>query len=246
MATDRRPQFGAVPIRAMSDPSLSGLELRALVCIAWHDGFGHNGLGCTAGVRTIAEELGCDRSRAAAAIGALERGGFIASEPMATDARRRAYRVIYEDEDGLPISNLNELRDGNLSKSVAGLVAIPVATVGIQDAEISSETRPKRGKRENILKIDTPKVRTASSARARLAEIPDDETHPTHGLVAPVERILKERSSEIDSETLASWAAWLENAVDRCDPDDERGLAKRCERVADAIAGELAVRAAGL
>ena len=48
MGKDKWQTFAPLPARAMADEALAALDIRVLACLAAHDRFGANGIGCYA------------------------------------------------------------------------------------------------------------------------------------------------------------------------------------------------------
>lgn len=99
MAEGEKPGFAPLPARAIGDPRLSALHLRALGAIAMHDRLGRNRQGCWAGNKRLAEMIGCDYTRLSAALTNLATWGYIEREPHPLNKRMRVFRVLYTDDD---------------------------------------------------------------------------------------------------------------------------------------------------
>lgn len=233
--------FAPVPVRAFSDKSLTAIEHRVLQVIAWHDGLGRNGVGCTAGLEAIAAEAACERSRTAATITSLVVKGYIERLRHATNGRRREYRVVYGAEIGCETATEDRLRDSNLSGSVARSVAIKVARENANHLENTDEFEPNR---DNII---TEIREDARLRRPRIDQLSVDD-RDLMKLLAPLDRALASEPQKIEDNVLGAWRDWLEENQDEIDDFEPQNpkLVARLRRVAEAVDYELAVRAAGL
>ena len=92
--------FAAIPARAYVDRTIDGRPRDVLGVIALFDRMSltTGGQGCWATSDKIAHILGTSAPRVRACASLLENKGYIRSEPMATDRRKRTFRVIYDDE----------------------------------------------------------------------------------------------------------------------------------------------------
>ena len=102
-----KPQFAAVPNRALWDRELTDRDVRNLAVIAAHDRLSHargKGQGAWASHRRFAALAGTEYSRFSVSVNRLLDRGYLDREPLATDRRKFTYRVIYRDEDSLPFS----------------------------------------------------------------------------------------------------------------------------------------------
>lgn len=87
--------FSPMPPRAIADKVLSGLELRTLMLVAWHDRFGANGSGCYVGQRKMSEQLQAHEKSVARSIKALSDRGYLS---ITKKGRRVFYSVIYDED----------------------------------------------------------------------------------------------------------------------------------------------------
>ena len=91
--------FAMVPFRAIGDPRLSGLHLKTLAAIAWHDRGSSprgKGQGCWAGNKKLATEIGCNYANLSTAITELGRWGYVTREDHPMNKKLRIYRVTYD------------------------------------------------------------------------------------------------------------------------------------------------------
>ncbi len=105
-AADKRPAndtslaksdpWGAVPIRAASDPRLSGSHFRVLTVIARYAGFGKNGTGCYAAQQTLADATGLHITTISHRVADLVEWGYLSSRRQ-KNRRRKQYNVLYDD-----------------------------------------------------------------------------------------------------------------------------------------------------
>lgn len=93
----RRHIFAPVPVRAITDPRMTGRKLRILAMVAAHDRFSVNGVGCTLSRRALADKLGLDWSNAKRDVRALIRAGYLDETPHPTRPGRVMLAVRYDD-----------------------------------------------------------------------------------------------------------------------------------------------------
>ena len=88
--------FAAISARATRDETLTNLQFRVLMVIAAHDRLGRNGQCCWAGLKTLAQEVGCHPTNVSTALKKLRDAGYIGEARHKDDGRRKSYRIIYE------------------------------------------------------------------------------------------------------------------------------------------------------
>ena len=93
-ARKAKHQFGAIPVRAISDKRLSAADWRVLGAIARSDSFGKNGRHCYANQTTIGEWANVTRTTANKSIGKLHDLGYVAITRL---NGRREYSIVYEE-----------------------------------------------------------------------------------------------------------------------------------------------------
>ena len=81
----------------MGDRRLKASHWRVLSAIAWHDRFGVNGVGCTAGGRTLAREANVHATNLPKITRDLQDWGYIDKKHRASNRRLRTYQVIYRE-----------------------------------------------------------------------------------------------------------------------------------------------------
>lgn len=102
-----KPQYAALPNRALWDRNLTDRDVRNLAVIAAHDRLSHargTGQGAWASHKRFAALAGTEYSRFSVSVSRLLAAGYLHREPLATDRRKFTYRVIYTDDDSLPSS----------------------------------------------------------------------------------------------------------------------------------------------
>lgn len=98
----RKRTFTTLPVRAIGDQRLSGLELRCLAVISMHDGMSlpkGSGAGCFASSAKLAALVRTDVTNMSKAISRLVSLGYIVREPQQMDRRRFTLRVVFGDDD---------------------------------------------------------------------------------------------------------------------------------------------------
>lgn len=105
MARGRGPKdpFAALPTRALWEAEATGLELRVLGCVCWHDRLSKQkgGAGCYAANLTMAAEVGCTITSFSRALSAWVRRGYIERDYRGVPGKRHltVYRVKYDPAD---------------------------------------------------------------------------------------------------------------------------------------------------
>src|SRR5713226_4118079 len=116
MSDTSKPCFAPLPARAIGDPRLTGLHLRALAAIALHDrlsGPRKQGQGCWAGNDTLVQTCGCNYTNLSTAITDLVQWEYVKRAANPSNKRLRVYRVIYTEADhSVPKRNHDSLPTG--------------------------------------------------------------------------------------------------------------------------------------
>jgi len=240
-----KAKFAALPLRAIADQRLSGLELRTLACIAWHDRMSAatgKGQGAWASNATMAVRLGCHLTNLSSAITRLAKLGYITREQHHFDKRKHVYRVVYEADDSLPDDKLNGLPHDQLptddslpdDKRPAEIVCPPPEkslqfqsdaegnifreTVGRYSAEAVKEIPHKR------------RVAVATRIASSAPRFVDGE--PIHESLAKFERWFKADAASISN--LSDWETWLQTQSEDLLDEDE-AAAYRAQRLAEDV-----------
>jgi hypothetical protein len=213
-----KPQFAALPLRAVYDERLTDRDLRILAAVAAHDRMSSvrgTGQGAWASHRTMAAMVGANYSRFSVAIHKLLRLGYLTREKLPTNRRRSTYRIIYTDQDRLPSGKRMGIpcadRDEHIVCSDPQLTSWYDRDIEFQDIPQSGEINSAEAWEGNAAKAtSTPTIWVGGEQEAI-------------GL-ARLERALKSG----DGLDRLDWFVWLENAV-----EDEssmiRGWAGRLE-----------------
>jgi hypothetical protein len=224
-----KPQFAAIPNRALWDRELTDRDVRNLAVIAAHDRLSHargTGQGAWASHKRFAALAGTEYSRFSVSVNRLLARGYLNREPLATDRRKFTYRVIYTDEDSLPSSK-------ELPAEIVCSDANEDGEIVCSDPELSgceqSETDAQYiSRREGIDsaeagKIDSENQRVLANAPARQWE---DEPN-VGGQLARLERALS--AGEIIDRL--AWYQYLESAIG----DEDESNSGRASRLADKL-----------
>lgn len=99
MSETLKPTYAAIPLRALSDPALSGADFRALGAVAAHDRFAKNRTGCFASYKRLAAMAGLAIETLKRSVAKLIELGYLRCEANPMDARRRILFVEYTDAD---------------------------------------------------------------------------------------------------------------------------------------------------
>jgi DNA-binding MarR family transcriptional regulator len=99
MADEKWEPFAPVPLRAMTDVSLTAEHFRVLAAIAAYYQFGRNERPCYASHPKLAAVAGCHLKSISRTLRVLAERGYIEAAKNPFNSRQRAYRVIYLRED---------------------------------------------------------------------------------------------------------------------------------------------------
>ena len=94
-----RYDFAPLPTRSLKDGRLTGDHYRVLGIIARHDGFGRNGTGCYAGLRTLAKETELDVDAVERLVADLQGWQYVLAKTSQRNQVRTTLCVMYTDED---------------------------------------------------------------------------------------------------------------------------------------------------
>jgi hypothetical protein len=83
----------------MADEALAALDLRVLACLAAHDRFGANGIGCYASHPRLAGLVKCHLKSLSRSLRLLAEHGYINAAPHPLNKRLRVYCVVYSEAD---------------------------------------------------------------------------------------------------------------------------------------------------
>ena len=100
-----KPQFAAIPLRAIGDPELTDGDMRVLAVVAAFDRLSHargTGQGAWASHNTMSAWIGRNYSNFSTTMNKLLKLGYVVREPRETDRRQFTYRVVYSDDDRVP------------------------------------------------------------------------------------------------------------------------------------------------
>jgi DNA-binding MarR family transcriptional regulator len=99
MAEEKWEPFAPLPLRAMTDVSLTAEHFRVLAVIAAHDQFGRNRRPCDASHPKLATLAKCHLKSLSRTLKVLAERGYIEAAKNPLSSTQRAYRVIYLRED---------------------------------------------------------------------------------------------------------------------------------------------------
>lgn len=199
---DAKPQFAAMPVRAMSDKGLTATDLRALMVVARHDRLSrHKGTqGAWIASGKMAEIIGCDLTAFSRSISRLVERGYIIKERMTGSGmgkgKRITMRVVYDDETGFTCATSQQNGEGivdNPANSAAGELDTAVSkTVEYPPFEPPQEI--------TLSLIDSAEAGINSGEPARFADLlssPQYLRNPV-AILAQIERLLKVDGYPID------------------------------------------------
>lgn len=221
-----KPQFGAIPGRAVRDRGLTDGEFRILATVALFDRLSSvtgKGQGAWASHETMSVLCGANYSRFSTAIHKLMKEGYLTREPRATNRKQFTYRILYTDDDALPT------REQLAAADVRPEANNPVAIVCRDDAETppivcrdhsanphetaenDAQYIPLRVERDSAEagKEIHLKVRIASALRGAAGDsVIDRETDPVNVTLAKFERQWRENWT-VFRPNLTEWRDWL-------------------------------------
>ena len=99
MGKDKWQTFAPLPARAMADEALAALDIRVLACLAAHDRFGANGIGCYASHLRLSGLVKCHLKSLSRSLRVLAELGYIEASQHPLNKRLRVYRVVYNSDD---------------------------------------------------------------------------------------------------------------------------------------------------
>lgn len=111
--------FAPFPLRALSDQSLTALDLRALGTIAYHDrlsGPRGKGQGAWASLATYAARTKCHYTNMSTTLTKLVAKGYLSREKHPLNGRMNVYRVVYGESDSLPSDKLSPVNEDATSE----------------------------------------------------------------------------------------------------------------------------------
>jgi Winged helix DNA-binding domain len=90
--------FAPIPLRAIGDPRLTGLHLKVLAVISYHDRFSHDRKtpGCFTSHKNLCAKVGCNYTNFSAAVGDLIKWGYLVRVKQKKDKRLNLYRVQHD------------------------------------------------------------------------------------------------------------------------------------------------------
>ena len=145
---NKKEQFAALPVRISSDTRLSASHFRILTTIAYHDRFGRNGIGCTAGQEKLSETTSIHYTNIHRLTVDLQNWGYLKIHRSPSDRRRRVYRVIYDEgpKDVGQSTNNDEEKVGKQKEQDAEISdKCSRQYIGLSPIKKSCETRTGNG-----------------------------------------------------------------------------------------------------
>ncbi len=138
-----KPQYAAVPIRAMGDRRLTASHWRLLSAIAWHDRLGRNNIGCYTSNENLAREANVHYTNIPPLSRDLETWGYISKTRHPLKRRLRVYSLIYNEKPAtVGVTTNNE--------TTARIVGEPTnqdpRIVGVQKPELADSKEEGKGK----------------------------------------------------------------------------------------------------
>jgi hypothetical protein len=227
-----KPQFAALPNRAIWDRDLTDRDVRNLAVIAAHDrlsGARGKGQGAWASHKRFAALAGTEYSRFSVSVNRLLARGYLERQPLAADRRKFTYRVVYTDEDSLPSSK--ELPAEIVCSDANEDGEIVCSDPELSDCDESETDSQYISRREGIDSAEAGKIDSVEAARLaarRLSKI--DFADNAGAQMARFEREWKAAPNGISDDTLIAWYGWLAVLAERTPEhlgDAEPGRAQR-------------------
>lgn len=243
-----------LPLRAIGDQRLAGLDLRVLAAIAAHDRMSMargEGQGCWISNGSLAGKVGCDYSNLSKAIKKLGELGYILREkPTFGDRRSHVYRVVgdlYSHEESLSFHQQSTAMPAHPSIDCTPAAAAPpgeqVGDLTNTPAEIVRHPNPETG---GLLRETASQYISQSEVRYSAEAGEDTHLEYAHLVVrdacqnengrtveanlARFDRALK--GYTLNREALATWAEWFRELLENYeDPDETYYWAQRLEEL---------------
>ena len=227
--------FAPLPLRAMA-AELSGLQMRALACVAAHDRMSlaiGKGQGCRASNERMRGMIGCNFARLCTTLSELVELGFLQREKH---GRHTIYRVVYTDDDRLLFSDISgrkpvadRLPSGGVTccqhnsengqvqlETVSQYITLSVGIDSVETGEDNSSEEARLSPRNARQDVGTSeKVRSVASE------------------VALFERRFRQNWTQFDG-SLSKWVEWLSQQHEELF-DEDPTTARRAERLADEV-----------
>lgn len=191
------------------DPRPSGLDLRVYACVSLHDGMSllkKSGRGCYATFATLTAEIGCDAANLSRSLKRLVGWGYLTEERQG-DRRRKAYRVIFDTEEGWRfrqqstgelVGNDHSGNGGNLSQTEQHYSSLK----GLYPSEEEKLNSPEGAR---FARSSPGKIKFNDNGGAQLAAF---------------ERVFRSAPETIADAQIIERCEWLFGIVDKLDPDD--------------------------
>jgi len=242
-----------LPLRALGDQRLSGLDLRTLGVVAAHDRMSlklGSGRGCDASHETLAAEIGCNYINLGKSIKKLAELGYVECSRQPTDRRSHVYRVpahLYDYSESLSFYQPSAHARARASSKQIGQTTKEADGIVCHDSdETPAKTESSRvqyiSQSDETYSVETAKTYSSEEARfaARgLAKIEFGDN--AGGQMARLERELNARAV-IDEQTSDGWDRYLNDVAENDACEANR---RRAERLMDQVADRLAVQKNG-
>lgn len=246
-----KPQLysSPLPLRAIGDQRLAGLDFRILAAIAAYDRMSAargDGQGCWASHGTLAAKVGCDYSNLSKSIKKLGELGYIErSKPTFGDKRSHVYRVsadLYGVEESLSFhqpSAAPKAANCDIATENVGDLTNPAGKV-VGHADLKNGANLPENDSQYISQSDVrysaEAVKDTPVEQARLTSrgLREEERELSDGAqLAMFERAIKDGSPNLD---LRAWIEWLDVAQDRlCGEPLGRQAQRLFEAAVDAL-----------
>ena len=243
-APDKPKAFSApLPLRAIYDERLAGLDIRVLAAIAAHDRMSlhrEQGMGCTASHGTLAAEIGCNYINLGKSIKKLGDCGYVERhKPTFGDNRGHVYRVpaeLYAVAESESFGKRGKTGATASSPRSVGQTANPLFKVVCPD--------PPKNHAETVTSLEQyislSDVRYSAEAeehthlKVRAAEaprgVPSEYETNVVGKLAQFEREFRRNPAQCGN--LHGWHAWLTGTYDEA---EEPAIQARAMRMIEAI-----------
>ncbi len=238
-----KPYSAPLPLAAIYDTRLAGLDIRVLACIAFHDRMSlatDKGQGCWASHGTLAAEIGCNYINLGKSIKKLgDLGYLVRTKPTFGDRRGHVYRVpasLYAKAESESFGKRGKEVDPTASREIVGQEANPPGEVVCHDppnSDANSNTSPEQYISLSDVRYSAEAEEGYSSEEAAFEGRVFRDGEPVTETLAKFERLLKSNPEAISN--LGEWEAWLHEQSDVLIYEGDGSLGHWAQRLSELV-----------